>query len=223
MRWLVKPLWQIGIDLAAVAAAIRCGFDIARKALRCYRSGGRFSGINQNTGGLSEQAERRPRGHRAHSYWLRHAIWHRDLLIMFFWPALHLSEPYPCCRTGLGAIRQGLAFWARPAASAGRHRNASSSAPSEGPPLGEYYCDYGGTGRGQVYGPGRGFYLLEGGRYHAEDDEIGTYTYDPATGTIAFSGGFFDTIDAIGEFKGGSYNQIDIAPADGVYTFCSLQ
>lgn len=101
--------------------------------------------------------------------------------------------------------------------------NVSSSAPAEGPPLGEYYCDYGGTGRGQVYGPGRGFYLLEGGRYHAEDDEIGTYTYDPATGTIAFSGGFFDRIDAIGEFKGGAYNEIDIAPEDGVYTLCSLQ
>jgi hypothetical protein len=102
--------------------------------------------------------------------------------------------------------------------------NASSSDLAEGPPLGEYYCNYGGgIGRGQVYGPARGLYLLEGGRYHAEDDEIGTYTYDPATGTIAFSGGFYDRIDATGEFKGGSHNEIDIAPEGGVYTFCSLQ
>lgn len=101
--------------------------------------------------------------------------------------------------------------------------NASSTAPAERPPLGEYYCDHGGTGRGQVYGPGRGFYLLEGGRYRAEDDEIRTYTYDPVTGKIAFNGGIFDRIDAIGEFKGGGYNEIDIAPEGGVYTFCSLQ
>lgn len=47
MRWLVKLLWQIGIDLAAIAAAVRFGFDIARKAPHCYRSGGRFSGVNK--------------------------------------------------------------------------------------------------------------------------------------------------------------------------------
>lgn len=90
------------------------------------------------------------------------------------------------------------------------------------PPLGEYYCDYG-SGRGQVFGPGRGFFLMSEGQYRALDDEVGSYAYDAATRTISFSGGFFERIEAFGEFIGGSYSQIDIAPSDGVYTFCSLQ
>ena len=90
------------------------------------------------------------------------------------------------------------------------------------PPLGEYYCDYG-TGRGQVFGPGRGFFLMPAGQYRALDDEVGSYAYDPGSRTLSFRGGFFGQIEAVGEFVGGSYSQIDIAPSDGVYTFCSLQ
>lgn len=96
------------------------------------------------------------------------------------------------------------------------------AAEQAAPPLGEYYCDYG-FGRGQVFGPGRGFFLLPEGQYKALDDEVGTYAYDAATKTITFTRGFYGHIEAFGEFIGGSYSQIDIAPADGVYTFCSLQ
>lgn len=90
------------------------------------------------------------------------------------------------------------------------------------PPVGEYYCDYG-SGRGQVFGPGRGFYLMPDGQYKALDDDVGSYAYDAETKKITFSGGFFGRMESVGEFIGGSYNQIDIAPSDGVYTFCSLQ
>lgn len=91
-----------------------------------------------------------------------------------------------------------------------------------GPALGEYYCDYGGS-KSQVYGPGRTFFLQEGDRYHADDGEEGTWSFDETTQLITFAGGFFDTIDAVGEFIGGAYSQIDIAPEGGVYTFCALQ
>ncbi len=97
-----------------------------------------------------------------------------------------------------------------------------SAADQTAPPVGEYYCDYG-LGRGQVFGPGRGFFLMPDGHYKALDEEVGTYSYDSATTTISFSGGFFGRMEAVGQFIGGSYNQIDIAPSDGVYTFCSLQ
>lgn len=48
---------------------------------------------------------------------------------------------------------------------------AAAAAAEGGPPVGEYYCDYG-PGRGQVFGPGRGFFLLPGGEYRALDDEV---------------------------------------------------
>ena len=101
---------------------------------------------------------------------------------------------------------------------------ASSIAAAEqaSPPIGEYYCDYG-SRRGQVFGPGRGFFLMPESQYRALDDEVGSYSYDAVTRTISFSGGFFGRIEAVGEFVGGSYSQIDIAPSDGFYTFCSLQ
>ena len=99
---------------------------------------------------------------------------------------------------------------------------AAAAAAEDVPPLGEYYCDYG-SNRGQVFGPGRGFFLLPDGAYRALDDELGSYTYDLATRQIVFLGGFFGRLETTGEFVGGSYNQIDLVPEDGVYTFCSLQ
>jgi hypothetical protein len=100
--------------------------------------------------------------------------------------------------------------------------SSATAANPDAPPLGEYYCDYG-SGRGQVFGPGRGFFLMPAGEYRALDDEVGTYTYEPALKVIRFDGGFFGRMNTSGEFVGGSYNQIDLVPEDGVYTFCSLQ
>lgn len=100
--------------------------------------------------------------------------------------------------------------------------SSAAEAASAAPPLGEYYCDYG-SGRGQVFGPGRGFFLMPEGEYRALDEEVGSYTYEPASKVIRFEGGFFGRMETTGEFVGGSYNQIDVVPIDGVYTFCSLQ
>lgn len=100
--------------------------------------------------------------------------------------------------------------------------SSAAAAASSAPPLGEYYCDYG-SGRGQVFGPGRGFFLMPDSRYKALDEEVGTYAYDPASKVIRFQGGFFGHLNTTGEFVGGSYNQIDLVPLDGVYIFCSLQ
>lgn len=83
------------------------------------------------------------------------------------------------------------------------------------PPAGEYYDDYG-FDRGQVFGPGRGFFLMPEGYFRALDEDVSSYSYDATTNTIFFSGGF-------GELNGGSFNRIDIAPQYSVYTFCIVE
>jgi hypothetical protein len=113
----------------------------------------------------------------------------------------------------------------RPATAAQVARFVKSSAPkvpAYAPPLGSYFCTYG-LNRGQVLGPGRDFRLMPGWRYAADDDEVGTYRYDAVRGEISFAGGFFGFMKATGEFKGGKLSQIDISPAGGVVSFCSLQ
>jgi hypothetical protein len=47
--------------------------------------------------------------------------------------------------------------------------------------------------------------------------------YDQAAGRLSFTGGFLGRMNATGEFFGGKLSQIDISPAGGVTSSCSLQ
>jgi hypothetical protein len=89
-------------------------------------------------------------------------------------------------------------------------------------PLGDWFCTYG-FGRPPLLGPGREFKVLPGGRYAADDGEEGTYSQDPNTGRITFQGGFFGRMEAEGQITPGSTNQVDITPAGGLLSNCSLQ
>lgn len=94
---------------------------------------------------------------------------------------------------------------------------------AKAPPLGDYFCTQGAAGNhGPVFGLQREFTLKAGGIIQ-NDDETGTYRYDPETGKLAFEGGVYGDLGGTGSFIGGASNQIDIDYPDGYWISCSLQ